>query len=376
MDVKCGSEALRQAITAVQSVTEVRISNPVVENILLRAEGGVLRLYATDLLLDVQVNLEAEVRKGGDGVIPARLAQGMVREFYGAEVTIKRERGALWFRCGRNEFRVQVVGTEEFPQFEVLEEGLAFDLGAGILRDVLRKTVFASTAEQGAFQLDGVRMSAIEGGIEFVATDGRRLSRVSVPGVEADALAALVPSKAMHELGRLLPESGDVSVRVSGKKVMFSGECFILVTRLLEDEFPPYQHIIPSEFTFAVEVDREPFTQCVRAATVMSRGTVQMVRVSLRKGMMEVASEEGEVGTARGEIPVEYSGEDFHIGFRSSFLLDFLRSSDGERVRLDIVDAARASVFRSVGEDRFLHLIMPMRLEDRPREDESETGAT
>jgi DNA polymerase-3 subunit beta len=158
------------------------------------------------------------------------------------------------------------------------------------------------------------------------------------------------------------------------KKVMFTGDRFVLVTRLLEDEFPPYQHIIPEEFSFSVEVEREPFAQCVRGATVMSRGSVQMIRVSLRKGVMEVSSEEGEVGKARGEIPVEYSGDEFHIGFRGSFLIDFLRCGEGDKIRIDIVDAARASVFRNVDDEKFLHLIMPMRLEDRASDtgDESE----
>jgi len=375
MELKCGSEVLRQAVAAVQNVTEVRISNPVVENILLRAEEGRVQVFATDLSLDVQFSIEADVKKAGEAGIPARLAQGMVRELYDPEVSITTEKGALRVRCGRNEFRMHMVDTEEFPRFEPVEGGAVVEMEAAVLRDVLRKTVFATTSEQGAFQLDGVRMSGGEGdSVDFVATDGRRLSKVSVQGISAADAVALVPAKAMQELGRLLPEEGAVSLRVSGSKAMFSGERFVLVTRLLEDEFPPYQHIIPTEFTFGVEVGREAFTQSVRAATVMSRGSVQLVRLSLRKGMMEVVSEEGEVGTARGEVPVEYSGEDFHVGFRGSFLLDFLRSTDGAKIRLDVVDAARASVFRSMGEGHFLHLIMPMRLEDRPSAEAGEAA--
>lgn len=374
MQARCGSELLRQAVIAVQSVAEVRISNPVVENVLLRAEEGQLRVFATDLSLDVEFRVDAEVEKAGEVAIPSRLAQGIVRELYEAEVSIKEEKGAVWFRCGRNEFRVQGVGTEEFPQFEGVEEGVSFDMDAVALRDVLRKTVFATTAEQGAFQLDGVRMSEHEGALEFVATDGRRLSKVSVPGVKGEGVVALIPSKAMQELAKLLPESGSISIQLGSKKAMFSGERFVLVTRLLEDEFPPYQHIIPGGFSFSVEVDREAFTQCLRAATVMGRGSVQMVRIGLRQGVMEVMSEEGEIGAARGEIPVEYSGEDFQVGFRGSFLLDFVRCGEGEKVRLDVVDAARATVFRSVGEDQFLHLIMPMRLEEKAKENEGESS--
>jgi DNA polymerase-3 subunit beta len=369
MEARCGSEFLKQAITAVQNVTEVRISNPVVENILLRATQGKIHVFATDLSLDVQFSVDGEVKEDGQAGVPARLAQGIVRELYDPEVLIRQEKGTVWFRCGRNEFHVQAVDTEEFPVFAPVEEGVVFEVEAGTLRDVLRKTVFATTSEQGAFQLDGVRMSDQEEGLEFVATDGRRLSRMTVPGVRAEGIVALIPSKAMQELGRLLPESGSVAVQVGGKRVMFSGERFRLVTRLLEDEFPPYQHIIPGEFSFSVHVEREAFTQCVRAAAVMSQGTVQMVCVRLREGVMEVRSEEGEVGGARGEIPVEYSGEDFQVGFRGSFLLDFLRCGEGESIQLDIVDAARASVFRSVGEEQFLHLIMPMRLEEKAKEE-------
>jgi DNA polymerase-3 subunit beta len=197
---------------------------------------------------------------------------------------------------------------------------------------------------------------------------------VTLPEVQADGLVALIPSKAMQELGRLLPEEGTVSVKAGEKKAMFTGERFVLITRLLEDEFPPYQHIIPDEFSFSVEVEREPFGQCVRGATVMSRGSVQMIRLSLREGLMEVSSEEGEVGRARGEIPSDYSGDEFHIGFRGSFLIDFLRCGEGDKVRIDIVDAARASVFRNVDDEKFLHLIMPMRLEDRSSAGEEESG--
>jgi len=366
MQAKCSSDLFRQAINAVQSVTEVRISNPVVENIVLRAEESMIRVYATDLSLDVEYRIEAEVEKPGDIAVPARLAQGIVRELYAPDLAITGEGSSAMFRCGRNEFEIQVVDTEEFPVFEPVQDGRGFDLGADVLRSVLRRTVFATTSEQGAFQLDGVRVSGQEGALDFVATDGRRLSKVTLQEAGADGLIALIPAKAMQELGRLLPEEGTISVMAGEKKAMFSGDRFVLVTRLLEDEFPPYQHIIPGEFSFSVEVEREPFAQCVRAATVMSRGTVQMVRISLTKGSMEISSEEGEVGRARGEIPVDYQGEEFRIGFRGSFLIDFLRCGEGDMIRMDIVDAARASVFRNVGEEEFLHLIMPMRLEDRP----------
>jgi DNA polymerase-3 subunit beta len=367
MKIRCSSDLLRSGVNAVQSIAQTRISNPIAETILLTAKKGIVEFLATDLSIDIKYYGEADVQEEGEVAVPSRVVQDLVRELYGEETYLELTEEGVEIRCGAGNFRLQTLDPVDVPRFKSLDEGKEIKIEADVMREAFRRTVFATTVEESRFELDGVKLDLQAEGLFFVASDGRRLSKVVVPGEDLGRAGAVVPTRAVEEIGRVLPPEGTVRLVIGDKKVMVEGENFGIVAGLLRDKFPPYEQIIPKEFSIVAEVDNEMFLQGVRSATVMARERGQMIRLVFESGTVTFVGEQSERGAARFCAPVDYSGGRFEVGFRSIFLLDYLKVCGPGKTKIHLTDQERASVFIPDGADNFLHLIMPMKIEESKR---------
>lgn len=364
MKIVCDSNLLKDGISRVHSVAQTKISNPIVETILVKAENGILEFMGTDLSIDVKYWGSADVEEEGEIAIPSKIAQDLVRELYDEKTEVETIGKGVRLRCGSGSFNLQTLDIADFPRFKPLEEGKEITLDVEVLREAFRRTVFATTIEESRFELDGVKIDVKQDKLVFVASDGRRLSRVSIEGVDLGFRGGVVPTRTVEEIMRVLPASGEIRVLMDERKIMVAGDNFMLVGGLLRDKFPPYEQIIPKEFNFIVELDNEKFLYGVRSATVMARERGQMIKLSFENGRVTFYGEHGDTGAAKYACDAEYEGEPFEVAFRSMFLLDYLKVCGGGKTKLHIIDQERASIFIPEEVDNFLHLIMPMKIED------------
>jgi DNA polymerase-3 subunit beta len=230
------------------------------------------------------------------------------------------------------------------------------------LKDGLKKTSYAISTDETRYVLNGIFTSFREGKMTLVATDGRRLAMVDTDlefpaSHETDVI---IPTKAVQELMRLLGDSGDVVVRLSDSQVSFSVGDTLLVSKLIEGNYPNYRQVIPGDSTERVPLNRESMLETVRRVSLLSSDKSNSVKLVFSENQIEVTANSPDVGEARETLDVVYSGKPMQIAFNPDFLKAPLQNLDAETVYLDLIDEMSPGVVRIDGS--FLYVIMPMRV--------------
>ena len=365
MQFSCKTKSFQRGISAVQNVAQSKISNPIVENILLVAEEGKVTFIGTNLAQTLRCTIEASVEQEGEIAIPAKPAGGVARELGGEDIHVSLARGRLQMTCGKSEYKLAGISAEEFPTFLPLSEGQSLTLSSAELREVIAKTVYCTSSEKSRFELDGIKVELSGKDALFIATDGRRLSFVCKGRDEefAQEVAVLVPTRTWQELGRVLPEGQAVHVTFGESKVMFEAGDVTLLSNLLGDNFPPYQQIIPDAFQHTIVLNKGQAEHAVRRAIVLANEATNQVIMEVNGTEMVVRGESQELGEARDVIEVEYNDEPVKLSYRGDFILDFLRSVSTEKVDLQINDAVGPGGYREHEKEEYLHIIMPMKIQ-------------
>ena len=241
-------EKLLEGLQQVQNVVSTRTTLPILSNVLLQANGSEVRLTTTDLDVGVRGSFEANVEKEGATTLPARRLFTIIRELPSSEIQFDVDgKNAASIRSGQSFFKILGLPEEEFPPLPKFDDAKVVTIRQKDLRDGLRKTSYAISTDETRYVLNGVLFSFKDNKLTLVATDGRRLAMVDIElefprSHEADII---VPTKAVTELQRLLTDDGDVRVSVGSGQIAFDLNNTLLVSKLIEGNYPNYRQVIP-----------------------------------------------------------------------------------------------------------------------------------
>src|SRR5215475_12821821 len=250
MKFSATKEKLLEGLQQVQNVVSTRTTLPILSNVLLQANDGTVHLTTTDLDVGVRGSFEADVEKEGGTRFPARRLFNIVRELPATEIQVDVDgKNAASIRSGQSFFKILGLPEEEFPPLPKFEDAKVVTIRQKDLRDGLRKTSYAISTDETRYVLNGLLFSMKENKLTLVATDGRRLAMVDIEleiprSQEADII---VPTKAVTEVQRLLTDEGDVKVSVSSGQIAFDLNKTLLVSKLIEGNYPNYKQVIPGE---------------------------------------------------------------------------------------------------------------------------------
>src|SRR5437762_1419385 len=230
------------------------------------------------------------------------------------------------------------------------------------LHDGLRKTAYAISTDETRYVLNGVLFSFKENKLTLVATDGRRLAMLDIElefprSHEADII---VPTKAVTELQRLLKDDGEVTISVGSGQIAFDLNNTLLVSKLIEGNYPNYKQVIPSEAKERVTLERETFLNSLRRVSLLASDKSNSIKLNFSKNNIEITANTPEVGEARESLPVAYKGRDFSIAFNPEFLMAPLRNLTEDEVFFDLIDEMSPGVLKI--QTPFLYVLMPMRV--------------
>jgi DNA polymerase-3 subunit beta len=358
----CSREALLQALGIVSRGVSTRTTVQILAGILLEGRDGRLQLAATDMELSLRSSLEASLESEGSVVVPGRLLLDIARLLPESEVSLEHrlEEAVVEVRCGSASYRLHTYNAEDFPRLPDTNVELHEVDRATLLETVARVSRSASRDESRPV-LTGVLVHFEPGKLVMAATDSYRLSvkettlEGSVPELEA-----IVPARALGELGRIGTASETLSLGVHENQVVFgSGEAW-LTTRRIDGQFPNYKQLVPETFEHEVAVPREELLDVVRRVSVMAQRNSPL-RLRFANGELTVSAQTQDVGEARESLPVAFTGEALEIGFNAEFLRDGVESVAGEQLRLKLISPLRPAVLQGENDD-FLYLIMPIRL--------------
>jgi DNA polymerase-3 subunit beta len=370
MEFSVSKSDLVRELGLTQGVVERKTTIPILSNILLETDKDQVWLTATDLELGIRCACPARVKKEGAGTIPARRLLDYVRLLPDAEVQVKvADNQWASLICGRSRTRIAGMSRESFPELPAMPEELA-QMPLGVMAQMIQSTIFAISAEESRFTLNGALLLLRDTGLVMVTTDGHRLSliekHIPLPGLTA-SYRALLPKKAMSEIQKLANDDDSKTIVFSGNEnhLFFKIEKRTLLSRKLTGNFPDYERVLPKENPHYIVLQREELKAAIERVAQFADERSKAIRLQVVNGEVKVHSSISETGESEETIPVEYDGPDVEIGFNAQYMLDFLRSVGTVEVEFHFKDSNSAGELRPRGgpEDTiYRYVVMPMRI--------------
>jgi DNA polymerase-3 subunit beta len=334
----------------------------------LRAEGKKVELTATDLDVTLSSAVEAEIKKAGAVTVPVKKFFGIVRELGNSEIELEvDEKNACKIKSGASYYKLNGLAAEEFPPMPTFGERRKIVLPQEKIKGMLRKTSFAVSTDETRYVLNGIFVSLKEHKVTMVATDGRRLALTDeeVDVNQESQAEFIVPTKAINELNRLLQPKGEVEIKFNENQAFFDlkaedGNSVVVITKLVEGNYPNYKQVIPGEAQERVALVREEFLQALRRAEIMTSEKSNSVKLAFSKNNLTITANTQEVGEGRESLAINYKGKDIAIAFNPGYLMDPLKALDNDEVFLELSDELSPGVVKINGP--FLYVIMPMRM--------------
>src|SRR5687767_1833517 len=360
------TELLRE-LQLFQGIVERKNTIPILANVLIEATGDEVRMLATDLEVALRSHCKASVGKSGTLTLPAKKLYEIIKALPETDVRISEDKNGVKVAADRFDSRMQTLPREDFPTLPDAGGKTRATLPREALKEMVAKTQFAITGEDTRYFLNGAKFVLKPDSLTLVATDGHRLALVEVKqdvGV-AQEVGVILPKKTLLELGRLLAEDESQIVFESGENHLFfevGGR--MLISRMIDGQFPAYERVIPKGNDKVLEFERERLTNAVKRVALLSNERSRAVKFEINKGKVEVTSSSSEFGEAREQLPVEYSGSALAISFNAQYVLDFLNVVETDVVSLSLKDEVSQAVMKPVGAEGYdyTYVIMPMRI--------------
>ena len=362
MKIEVTKNGLLNGIQKVQNVISTRATLPILSNILMEAQQGQLKLTATDLDIGISCAVPVDIQEPGTITIPAKRFGDIIKELPDDSISIETKKNNLIIIETKScQFKIMGLPYEDFPKLPEFKEGGVIKLEQATLKEMLALTSFAVSLDETRYILNGILFKLNQTGLTFVATDGKRLAvivKTLKQNTEKD-LRIIVPLKTIQELNRNLQEEGELSMLFGNNQVLFDLGSAVIISRLIEGEFPDYQQVVPPASENKINVGREQFLLAVRRAALLSTPDYQAVKLEVFKNKLVVSKSTPDIGESREEVTIEYQGKEIAIGFNPNYLIDVLKNLQEEKIEFELTDTEKPGVIRI---DGYVYIVLPMRL--------------
>ena len=372
MELVVGKNQLLRELQLFQGIVERKNTIPILANVLIEAKGNEVRMLATDLEVALRSRCDAAVSKGGSLTLPAKKLYETVKALPETDVRIQEDKNGVKVAADKFDSRMQTLPREDFPSLPETTGAASATLPREALREMVAKTQFAITGEDTRYFLNGALFVLRSDSMSLVATDGHRLALVTVKREGADEavkageeVKVILPKKTLLELGKLLSEAdADIRYERGENHLFFAVGDRVLISRMIDGQFPAYERVIPKGNDKDIEFERERLTNAVKRVALLSNERSRAVKFEIDKGKVDVTSSSSEFGEAREQLTVEYQGAPLAISFNAQYVLDFLNVADTDVVSLSLKDEVSQAVMKPVGAQGYdyTYVIMPMRI--------------
>jgi DNA polymerase-3 subunit beta len=354
------------------SVVSRAVSNrslPVLTNVLLKTEDGGLKLTATNLEIGITYWVPGKIETDGATSVPARLLTDLVNSLPGGEPIVLElgDGETLHIKAGRFESNIKGIPAEDFPTVQTAGERPITRVPQKLLRQALDETAFAAASDEARPILTGV-LARFEGDqLTLAAADNYRIAVKTITVLDpVEETSVVIPARALIELARILADVDDpVSIVLahSRNQLLFHVEGIDLVTRLIDGQYPNYQSVLPATHATRAVLDRDELLRAVRPAALIAHESANIVKlgVGLEGDPAITVSANAEVGDHIGRVEAAVEGDGTTIAFNARFLADVLTNVDAEQFALELNGPLSPGVFKPIGDDRYVHVVMPLR---------------
>lgn len=369
MKFTANSIELQRTLNKLGGIVPARSTMPILENILCELTGDVLTLTATDMATTLTVSIP--VRGGEDGkvAIPAKRLMDTMRSLpdTSASFVIDLTTSKIRITTENGEYGLTGEGGKDFPTVPTFKGTAELSIDSNELRTIIHRTAFAVSTDELRPAMMGVLLQTTGTEMRAVATDGHRLVKLVHTLAKPVSLKkdVVIPAKALLVLGKSIDE-GTVVISVSDTHIKFSFGQSFLVSRLIDETYPNYEAVIPSENDKRMTVKRDEMISSIRRVALYASATTRQIRFEVSAASLKVTAQDLDFGgEARETLACTYSGEEIEIGFNSGYLIDILTHLENEQVLFRFSSPTRAGIVSPVGgdeKDDIIMLVMPVRL--------------
>ena len=378
MKLSCLQENLSPGLAVAGRAVATRTTLPITQNMLLATDQGRLKLSATNLEIAITTWIGAMVEQEGSITVPARLLTEFVASLPTGQIEIEEAEGAktLHLTCGRSDAHINGTDSEEFPPIPEVRDGVVAKFDTQVLRTAITRVVFAAATEESRPVLTGVKLDIEGDQFTLAAADGFRLAvyKGNIAEPLEESISVIIPSRTLNEINRFIgdqEEPVEMTTTPTKGQVMFKLSNVEVVSQLIQGTFPNYSQLIPQSYQTRSVVDLPEFLRAARSAAIFARDGSGIIRVQLtpvdgeastesRPGKASISAKAEEMGDNTDEVDTTIEGEESKIAFNSKYLLEVLSVLERGEVILETTTPSSPGVFKPVGSDNYIHVVMPM----------------
>ncbi|MBI2426317.1 MAG: DNA polymerase III subunit beta [Candidatus Kerfeldbacteria bacterium] len=367
MKLSCTQENLERGLATVVHLAGRNVTLPILNNVLLKTENGVIQLMTTNLEMGVRATLRGKVEEEGSFTVQARLFMDYVGLLPNDRVDIEVSENLMRIVGGGNETTMKGLTADEFPLLPSIEQQNGIEVDLHTFRDAVTETLFAAALDDTRPEISGVYCVVANQTFTCVGTDSYRLAERIIPLHKAFSGEArwILPLRTLQELLRILSqaEAGTLQIFWSENQIAFLWDDVEFISRLVEGQYPDYQQIIPKDFRTEAIVSRDDLIKTVKTASLFAKSGINDValQLSAKENMLIVSSANQQVGENVSRLKSIIKGDDNTIVFNYRYLLEGLASFETDEVKLQVIDSDNPGLFRPNSDDKHIYLVMPIK---------------
>ncbi len=373
MRLVCKQENLKRGLNIVGHVTAKNINLPILNNILIKAEGGNIELVSTNLEIGVVHQLRGKIETDGQFTVDSKLITEYVNLLNGSEnVKLEEKEGELKLECGSYKTKIKGELAKEFPLIPVIPKDGYFSCQINDFKRALNSVIFAVSNSENRVELTGVLFSFLKEKLSLAATDSYRLAESEINVVNSgakDDVKVIVPAKTAQEFLRILnsidmsalESEADVKIYIADNQILFTVDSVDLISRLINGHYPDYKQIIPTQSQTKITVERQELMRAVKASALFSKTGINDVTLKFTKNKIIVSAFSGASGESQVEVEATIEGGENEITINYRYLVDGLNNIGGDLVKIGILNSNTPCVLRAEKDDGYLYIIMPIR---------------
>lgn len=373
MKISCLQDNLAKGLSIVGRAVSTRSTLPVLANVLLSTDNGRLRLSATNLEIVITCWIGAKVQEEGAITVPARTLTDLVNALPQDQVdlTLNEMTQTVHVSCMRTQANIKGIDAQEFPLVPEPDVENQIRLEADVFKQMINQVSFAAATDDARPTLTGVSTTFEGSQILMAATDGFRLSLRSahIPGYVEDPVSVIIPARALTDVARVISDDLEavyISMPQGRNQVIFNMDNIVLVSQLIDGTFPDYKPIVPTSSNTRTIVNTAEFRKACKTADIFARESSNTARISAEPGdglapaFATIVATSSETGDNEAQIEASVDGQPIEIAFNVKYMTEVLNVVETPQVALETTSAMEPGVVKPVGDNDFVHIIMPM----------------
>jgi len=367
MKFTVSSNHLLSGLNAVSGAVPNKATLPILETILFESEDNKLKLTATDLEISVIEYLDIDVEEAGAVAIPAKRLLETLRQLPNIPVSFTvDDQYHIEFKTDKGTYKLVGENPDDFPEVTNIDDSTSISITSETLLRAIRKSAFAVSNDDLRPAMMGVYFQIGEDETKFVATDGHRLVRFVRHDITSETpVNFIVPEKALHIVEKSF-SGGDVNVHIDEEHALFKSNNTLIITRLINEQYPNYESVIPRDNDKEMIVDREQMLATVKRVSIFSSTSSRQIRLQVGNNKLTIRAEDIDMSSEASEkISCEYGSDDLEIGFNARYLADILSNVDDEAAKFEFSTPNRAGIVLPAEQkenEEVLMLVMPVML--------------